>query len=365
MRPSPPISQGICLPSSNDAVFRMLKHEYSYIGGRKSGVYANNGNRVVQGGTTEILTGLLPVFANKLGCAGLDFFTITDETAAYDHNRISRKLLLASELLQESGILFLVSSTALYTSLKSTLEALPGHGNMVADFTNYVCNKDKWELQHVLIYYKGNKEESNIASATDCFSGKQFRNMLPADLIGYCMHVACSKEAILLNAISGFDTMAAPVLQLNKLDKGNRNFLLLYPINSTDEYASLQQVLALEADFDCYTPGDALFNRESSGQLNTLLPVKQIRAYIWYTETGVGFMDNCFSPSEPYLLGIHNNTAIYLIYENDTITSLNQEFLQALKTTARQYIVYAHQCDLSSAQLQSKKIRFKQIPQNC
>jgi len=340
---------------SNNCSFRMLKHEYSYIGGRKSAVYANNGNWIIQGETTEILTGLLPVYGNKLECVVMDFS---------NHNQFLTQLMYASDLLQDAGILFVITSTALYTSAKSEIEKLYGPSNMVADFTNHLYNHDTWETQHLLVFYKGSEQGHNTAHLNQCFSGKQFSNMRPTDLIQYCMYVACSKEAILLSSICGYDDMAAPVLQLNKLDGGNRKFLLVYPMNYSNHATSIQLTFALETDFDCYTPGDCLFIPESSGQLNTALPVKQIRAYIWYTETGIGFINNVFSTSEPYLLGILNNTAIYLIYEHDAFTILNETFLLTMKTTAGKYIVYADQCSLSSEQLRSKKILFKQFPRN-
>ncbi|MDD2793179.1 MAG: hypothetical protein PHD73_08365 [Sediminibacterium sp.] len=349
---------------SNDYRFRMLKHEYSYTSGRKSAVYANNGNRILLGETTEILMGLLPVYGNKLEFVGLDFYSLANENTAGLSDRIIKKLQLSSDLLQNTGILLAVTNRAFYTNIKAGITEVFGQENMVADFTNRLYNNDAKELQHILLFIKDSKEAKNTELLNRSFWGKQFKNMMPADLIRYCVYAACSKEAIVLNAIGNCEAMAAPVLNLNKQDKGNRKILLLCPANAADDYTNFQPTLASETDFDCYVPGNSLFLNDSSGQLNAALPAKQIREYIWYTETEVGFIDNRFSPSEPYLLGIQNNTAIYLLYEYDAKTVLNQAFLLNLKTTARQYIVYAHCCELSSEQLLGKKIQFKQIPED-
>lgn len=363
MYPSPETTRPMCSSGNNGLHFRMLKHEYSYSAGRKSSAYVNNGNRIIQGSEAEILLGLLPVYGNKLECIGLSFCNGINGGTDDRNNLLLPKLELAYQLLQEEGILFAIADARQYTHLKSAIEQFFGKEHRVADFTNCLYNSEAPIIQHLLIFYKGEMEESSIDRLEDCFSGKRFRNMLPADLIQHCMYIACSKKAILLNAITGFDTMAAPVLQLNKLDKGNRKFLLLYPMNATDDYTTGLLMLALETDFDCYSLGEPLFTGESSRQLNILLPVKQLREYIWYTETGTGFADNRFSPEEPYLLGIREGIAIYLMYEYNATTSLDQDFLSTMQTDARQHIIYAHQCSLSAECLQSRQIRFKQIPE--
>lgn len=356
---------GICPSGSNDSPFRLLKHEYSYIGGRKTTAYANNGNRMLQGDTTEMLMSLLPLYANKLEYAGLDYYEFTNENTAVVHDRLLTNLRLSAALLKDTGILLVITNRASYKIIKAGIEEVFGPVNLVADFTNRVCNNDTMDLQHLLLFNRGSMGAQQREHLNRCFSGKRFSNMLPADLIRHCIYVACSKEAILLNTISGCDNIVAPVLYLNKQDKGNRKFLLLCPGNAKAVYEPLQLMLAQETDFDCYIPGNNLFMNDANERLNTDLPAKQIREYIWYAETGAGFIDNGFWPSEPYLLGILNNTAIYLMYEYDAFTILNQDFLSGIKTIAGQYIVYANQCALSSEQLQSKKIQFKQIPQNC
>lgn len=364
MYTSPETTRPMPSPGTNNLHFRMLKHEYSYSAGRKSSAYVNNGNRMMQGSEAEILLGLLPVYGNKLECIGLSLCNDINKGTDDRNNLLLPKLKLAYQLLQEGGILFAIADARQYTHLKSAIEQFFGKERRVADFTNYQYNSEAAIIQHLLIFYKGEMEESSKDRLTDCFSGKRFRTMLPAGLIQHCMYIACSKNAILLNAITGFDTMAAPVLQLNNLDKGNRKFLLLYPNNATDDYTAGQLMLALETDFDCYSPGETLFTGELSRQLNTRLPVKQLREYIWYTETGTGFIDNFFSPEDPYLLGIRDGIAIYLMYEYDAATLLDQDFLSTMQTDAGQHIIYAHQCSLSAECLQSRQIRFKQIPED-
>lgn len=352
---------GICPSGRNAAMFRTLKHEYGYTGGRKSAVYSNSGNRIMLGDTTGILLGLLPVYANKLEFIRLDTYNLINENTAGLHEQLLTNLRLSAELLIDTGFLLLVTNKPLYRITRKVTEQVFENTNLIADFTNRMCNSDAGELQHYLLFKKGCMDVQTTSLLNRSFSGKRFSNMLPDDLVRYCVHTACSKDAILLNTIKGCDTMAAPILYLNRQDNGNRKFLLLCPENTRADYTNLQLMLAAETDFDCYIFGNELFINDSSGQLNTGLPAKQIREYIWYTETGVGFFDNSFSLAEPYLLGIRKNTAIYLMYEYDARTVLNQEFLSTMQTKAGKYIVYAHECTLSSVQLQRKKIQFKQI----
>ncbi len=63
-------------------------------------------------------------------------------------------------------------------------------------------------------------------------------------------------------------------------------------------------------------------------------------------------------------LGVVNNTAYYLYYEHESITTLDRKFLSSIKTKADGYVIYAHLCTISNQELQIHNILFKKIPRD-
>lgn len=96
--------------------------------------------------------------------------------------------------------------------------------------------------------------------------------------------------------------------------------------------------------------------------LNENIDADKIREYVYFTETkrrlDVAKID------EPFLLGVHINTAYYFYYEKADVTTLNREFLHTVKTKTDGYVVYADLCTLSQSELEKYHITFKKIPRD-
>ena len=65
-----------------------------------------------------------------------------------------------------------------------------------------------------------------------------------------------------------------------------------------------------------------------------------------------------------YFLGTHNDTAYYFIYEKNTQTVLDNDFLSTIKTKADAYVIYADTCNLSTTKMNKYNITFKKIPRD-
>ncbi|PIY05176.1 MAG: type III restriction endonuclease subunit M, partial [Bacteroidetes bacterium CG_4_10_14_3_um_filter_31_20] len=65
-----------------------------------------------------------------------------------------------------------------------------------------------------------------------------------------------------------------------------------------------------------------------------------------------------------YFLNKYNDTAYYFNYEADKVTTLNHDFLSAIKTKAEQYVIYADKCLLTKEFMTKKNIIFKKIPRD-
>lgn len=202
-------------------------------------------------------------------------------------------------------------------------------------------------------------------------SSLPFDTPKPLKLMERLVQLSTDKNAIILDSFAGSGTTAHAVLNLNKQDGGNRKFILI----EMEDYAEtitaerVKRVIGGYADkegtggsFDYYTLGQPIFTEE--GMLNESVPVKELRRYIFYTETQQALPDTATNKDNPFLLGLHNQTAYYFFYEPGRATTLDHDFLATIRTKAEEYIIYADNCTLTSEYLTMYAIRFKKIPRD-
>ena len=71
-----------------------------------------------------------------------------------------------------------------------------------------------------------------------------------------------------------------------------------------------------------------------------------------------------FYRNDPYLLGLHNDTAYYFCYNPESEMTLNDLLLSQFHTRAAQYVIYADTCMVSDDDLKRWNITFKKIPRD-
>lgn len=118
--------------------------------------------------------------------------------------------------------------------------------------------------------------------------------------------------------------------------------------------------------FRFYTLGETAF--DAHGHINTAVRFATLAAYVWHLEVGEPGAQDFDSP----LLGIHNGTAYYLLYNGilgdrrpDGGNVLTQPVLQHLKALAAHTgpkVIYGESSRLGPARLTAEGITFKQIP---
>lgn len=201
----------------------------------------------------------------------------------------------------------------------------------------------------------------------------------PTSLIEFFIKFMDDKNGIILDSFAGSGTTAHAVLNLNKKDGGNRKFILIQ-IDENDKNGELSNLAekitaervkrvikgygtnqGIDSSFDYYELGQPMFLE--NGELNELVGVEKLRAYIFYTETKKTLTPSNLADNE-YFLGLDNDTAFYFYYEEDGVTSLNYDFLSKIKTKAEQYVIYADNCILTKDFLLKKGIIFKKIPRD-
>ena len=223
----------------------------------------------------------------------------------------------------------------------------------------------------------GYEETGHTDEATkllkNIFEGKSpFDTPKPPRLIERILQIASDPNAIILDSFAGSGTTAHAVLNMNKVDGGNRKFILVEMMDYADSitaervkrvidgYGSGRQAVeGTGGSFSYYELGEPLMIGDV---LNESVGVDKIREYVYFMDT------KCRLPEahadEPYYLGLHVNNAYYFYYGRENVTTLNREFLHTIKTKADAYVIYADLCTLSEEELERYHITFKKIPRD-
>jgi len=212
--------------------------------------------------------------------------------------------------------------------------------------------------------------EAGTLQLKKIFEQKTFQTPKSVDFIEYCLHQATDKNSIVIDSFAGSGTTAHAVLNLNKKDNGNRKFILIEMEEYSDNITAERVKRAIKGYnstegtggfFDFYELGQPLFNED--GNLNELVGIEKIRQYVYYTETKSDFSETQHTDNK-YFLGKHNDTAFFLNYEKDEVTTLDHAFLATMKTKAEQYVIYADNCLLTKDFMTKHHIIFKKIPRD-
>lgn len=195
----------------------------------------------------------------------------------------------------------------------------------------------------------------------------------PIEMIERIISIANIKENdIVLDSFAGTGTTAHAVLNMNKADGGNRKFIMIEMMDYADSITAerVKRVIngygegkkAVEGtggDFSFYELGEPIFNGD---MLNEEIGEDEIRKYVYFTEAKQTLAPR--KADEPYYLGTHIDNAYYFYYEKEQITTLNNEFLNTIKTKAGAYVIYADLCTLSNNEFEKYRITFKKIPRD-
>lgn len=194
----------------------------------------------------------------------------------------------------------------------------------------------------------------------------------PPRLIERVLYIIGDKNAVVLDSFAGSGTTAHAVLNMNKADGGNRKFILIEMMDYAESITAerVRRVIngygegkkAVEGtggDFSYYELGEPIFNGD---MLNEEIGEAEIRKYVYFTETKQTLAPH--KADEPYYLGTYIDNAYYFYYEKKQITTLNNEFLNTIKTKAGAYVIYADLCTLSNNELEKYRITFKKIPRD-
>ncbi len=203
-----------------------------------------------------------------------------------------------------------------------------------------------------------------------------FNTPKPTRLLERIIQLSAGKDDIIMDSFAGSGTTGHAVLKMNKQDGGNRKFILVemdenvcrnittnrlnYAINNIKDNAG-----RLGGGY-CYVElGSTLF--DSEGKIREEVSFNDLARHIYFCETGEPLPKT--PRHETPLLGVHKDTAIYLLYngilKDKSVNGgnvLTSKVLAGLPKYAGKKVIYGTACRLSDKKLRAEQIIFRQTP---
>jgi site-specific DNA-methyltransferase (adenine-specific)/adenine-specific DNA-methyltransferase len=228
-------------------------------------------------------------------------------------------------------------------------------------------------------YADVNTEQGGLA-VKEILGEKVFAYPKPVGLIQRILQIGSDKNSLILDSFGGSGTTAHAVLKQNAEDGGNRRFILVEMDNNIAHNVTSERVRRVAQGFTnskdqavvglggsfqfCKLSEEPLYTAQ--GQISASVTFAQLAEFVWFVETGTGFMGD--AGSSP-LLGTHEGRAIYLLYngilKDKSVGGgnvLTSPVLDILPPHDGVKVIYATACRLGAARLAREQIVFKQTP---
>lgn len=213
---------------------------------------------------------------------------------------------------------------------------------------------------------------------------EQFIFPKPRSLIEILLEQTTSQNDIVLDAFAGTGTTGHAVLSLNNKDGGNRRFVLIEMNENIAQNITTERIKRVSKGYDWKDQkgikkheeglgsgfrycelGTTLF--DGDGQIREEVKYNDLAQHVYFVETGQPLPNN--AKKHFPLLGIHNNTAVYLLYngilKDKSVGGgniLTNDVLKSLPAHTGQKVIYGNGSRISKPRLHELGIIFKQIP---
>jgi len=215
-------------------------------------------------------------------------------------------------------------------------------------------------------------------SATLAEIGIKFDYPKPLGLMKYLISMVSDTNCVVIDFFAGSGTTAHAVLELNKEDGGNRRFILVEIKEDICQIAakrlklvsrgysnSKETVDGLGGGFRFCTLGPTLF--DAQGNIRGEVTFDELARHIYFVETGAPLQKRATGKTP--LLGIHQSTAIYLLYNGvlkdksaNGGNALTRAVLESLPPHDGPKVIYGTSCRVGPERLRRAGVVFKQIP---
>jgi len=194
----------------------------------------------------------------------------------------------------------------------------------------------------------------------------------PERLLERILTLATNQGDIILDSFLGSGTTAAVAHKMNRryigIEMGEHAHTHCQPRLKKvvdGEQGGISEAVGWQGGggFKFYRLSEPVF--DESGHINQKIRFKHLAAHIWFSETRTALNKPATTP----LLGVHNDTAYYLLYNGilgdkrpDGGNVLTSKVLRDLPPHNGAKIIYGESTRLSPARLKEENIVFKQTP---
>ena len=217
-------------------------------------------------------------------------------------------------------------------------------------------------------------EVKAILSGTDAL----FDTPKPTSLVEIILQLANDKNAIVIDSFAGSGTTGHAVLAMNKVDGGNRRFVLIEMDAGICQTVTAQRLERVGTGYNRVEPLGSGFRYcrlgrtllDEQGNINGDVPFADLARYVFLLETGVPVPTR--SRKDCPLLGAHRGRAVYLLYNGvlgdrrpaggNVLTHAILDALPAHPDGGGPRVIFGEACRLSDTTLQRVNVTFRQIP---
>ena len=222
--------------------------------------------------------------------------------------------------------------------------------------------REKSRMARSVWWDKDDNTEKGTLEVKNLFGTKVFNFPKPMDMVRKMVEMGTDEGDLVLDSFAGSGTTGHAVMDINKEDGKNRNFIL---IEMGDEIAKKITAERVKRAIKKYDHKDGfefcelakpLFDEK--GQINEKCTYDELATYVYFTETQTNLEKK--SVKQPFV-GKSGGLSYYLIYAGKNKNDLTRTALSKLKI-AGPAVVYADRCLVDEVELKEKGVTFKQIP---
>lgn len=197
----------------------------------------------------------------------------------------------------------------------------------------------------------------------------------PERLIQRILHIASNPGDLVLDSFLGSGTTAAVAHKMGRryigIEIGEHAVTHCIPRLQKvieGEQGGISKTVEWQGGggFRFYRLGEAIF--DDNGQINNDIRFPQLAAHVWFSETKTPWHGNSEGEQSP-LLGIHDNTAYYLLFngilKDKSVQGgnvLTSKILERLPKHDGPKVIYGERCLFSPARLKQLDMTFKHTP---
>lgn len=268
---------------------------------------------------------------------------------------------------------------------ETTMKSLIKEENIMFGDDETTLIKPKKRLETVtarlrsIIYEDGRAATKELETL---FEKDFFKNPKSPKILKKLLEYSTDENDIILDSFAGSGTTGQAVMELNKQDGGNRQFVLVQMTESSEQEPEknickdktrtrIQKVIEayeFKDGFKYLRVGSPI---DPDTMLDGDLPTyQQFAEYVYYLATGGHLADKSKVDTSNHFVGMESGQAVYLIYEQDmdklTRLALTLQIAESIvkHSPGKRRVVFAPSCFLDEEYMTAMQIEFVSVPYN-